>query len=906
MVKSKILNITEIEDGLKTLINNLNKKEFITQLLGLYNISKTSITRAKSKFDKGEPFFIKNKLYYTEKEGDVVATIDTIEQSIQDQKTKPRYIIVTNFSNIAALDTKTRTTLNIPLEELPVKADFFLAWNGIEKADYQAENPADRKAAERFAKLYDVLAKDNPNIDEHAFNLFLIRVLFLLFAEDTGITSKGAFTNVLKTRTAKDGSDFNVIIKELFEILNVNYFNRDGKEEWLLKFPYVNGNLFGEPHISLIFTKFSRELLIEAGELLEWNQINPDILGAMIQSVASVEDRQIAGMHYTSVPNIKKVIKPLFLDELNGLFENIKARYSENKVKDITDKTRQENNKLILLDLEKLHARISEIKFLDPACGSGNFLIITYKEIRRLEIKIILLEQKIEQTDQMPISSIRLNNFNGIEMDDFAHEVAKISLWIAEHQMNEEMQTAIPGTITELLPLKDAGNIVHGNSLRLDWNTVLPHNKADEVYLIGNPPYKGSKKQKASQKKDIKFVFSKIVRKYSELDYISAWFYLGLCYIQDTQARLAFVSTNSITQGEQVGILWPTLLEKNAKINFAYRSFKWANSAKRNAVVTVIIIGLVDKNHFRGNAKIFDNNKVEAVQNISPYLTSGENVIVKERGETLSKLPPMNFGSMPNGKNLILSYEEKEKIVSTEIEASQFIKPFMGADEYINDFLRFAIWVEDSQYEQANKISLLSRRFEQVRLARINSSRAATRKLANKPWSFGENRHQNKMGIIVPAVSSETREYVPIGLVPGNVILSNRVYQLYDARLWVLGIISSRMHMVWLRAIGGKMKTDFNYSSGVVYNTFPVKDLSTQRKNEIERVMLEIMDLREYEGGTLAQLYNKDTMPESLRKKHAELDGIVDRAYQQRTFESDEERLSVLLKLYQEMTSNNE
>ena len=495
MAKNKVLNITEIEDGVKKILSNNSGDDFITQFLALYDIPKTSITRAKSKFDNGEPFVIKNKLHYEEIEGDVVITIDAIAQSIKEQKSKPRYILVNDYSDIAAIDTTTHETLNIPIEELPANADFFLAWNGIEKADYQAENPADRKAAERFAKLYDVVAKDNPDANEHAFNLFLIRVLFLLFAEDTGIMNKGSFTNVLKTRTAEDGSNFNEVIKELFAILDINELARSGKDEWLLEFPYVNGKLFGEPHVDLTFSKVSRELLIEAGELLNWNEINPDILGAMIQSVASAEDRHVAGMHYTSVPNIMKVIKPLFLDDLTEVFETLKLRSEENELKDITEKTRNDNKRSIINELSALLTRISNIKFLDPASGSGNFLIIAYKEIRRLEIKILQLLGDLQNNDSMPLSVIHLGNFNGIELDDFAHEVARLSLWIAEHQMNKELEEAIPGTIAELLPLKDAGNIICANSLRIDWNEVLPHSVDQEVYLMGNPPYYGARKQ---------------------------------------------------------------------------------------------------------------------------------------------------------------------------------------------------------------------------------------------------------------------------------------------------------------------------------------------------------------------------------------------------------------------------
>lgn len=906
MAKNKVLNITEIEDGVKKILSNNDGDDFITQFLALYDIPKTSITRAKAKFDNGDPFVIKNKLHYEEIEGEVVIGIDAIAQSMKEQKSKPRYILVNDYSDIAAIDTKTHETLNIPIEELPANADFFLAWNGIEKADYQAENPADRKAAERFAKLYDVVAKDNPDANEHAFNLFLIRVLFLLFAEDTGIMNKGSFTNVLKTRTLEDGSNFNEVIKELFAILDINELARSGKDEWLLEFPYVNGKLFGEPHVDLKFSKVSRELLIEAGELLNWNEINPDILGAMIQSVASAEDRHVAGMHYTSVPNIMKVIKPLFLDDLTEAFETLKLRSEENELKDITEKTRNENRKSIINELGSLLTRISKIKFLDPASGSGNFLIIAYKEIRRLEIKILQLLGDLQDNDSMPLSVIHLGNFNGIELDDFAHEVARLSLWIAEHQMNKELEEAIPGTIAELLPLKDAGNIVCANSLRVDWNEVLPHKEDEEIYLMGNPPYIGSKLQNKEQKKDLNEVLKDKITKANLLDYITGWFVKGVEYINNTSAKMAFVTTESISQGEQVAIFWPYILKK-AEISFAYPSFRWSNSAKNNAGVIVSIIGFSTKGEIT-NKRIFSNNAVHVVDNISPYLTSGDNTVVENQRNQISGLPKMAFGSMPNdGNALIVELDVYDELLKQNNSATLYMKKYIGASEFINGKYRYAIWLDDNNREEAENIQFIHDRVEKVLSHRKSSKREATRKLASKPWAFGEVRFNpnSKYNIIVPSVSSENRDYVPMGILGSDTIVSNLAYTISDAPVWLLGLLESRMHMVWMRAIGGWLGTSYRYTVGLVYNTFPVNSLSTQRKNEMARVMTEILDLREYEGGTLADLYNKDTMPESLRKKHEELDGIVDRAYQQRPFESDEDRLGTLLKLYQEMTTND-
>lgn len=912
-MKKKALNITEIENGIKNLINNLSGKEFITDFLMLYDIPKTSITRAKSNFDKGEPFVIKNKLYYTETKGDVVSTIDAIEHKIQNQKSKPRYIIANDYTDIAALDTQTRATLNISFEELPLKADFFLAWNGIEKADYQDENPADLKAAERFARLYDVLIKDNPNSDEHTFNLFLIRVLFLLFAEDTGVMEKGIFTNTLKVRTAKDGSNFNNVIKDLFEVLNINELNRSGKYDWLSGFRYVNGNLFDEPHTPLTFTNVSRKLLIEAGELLNWSEINPDILGSMIQSVASSENRKITGMHYTSVPNIMKVIKPLFLDELNDIFDDLKNQYEKNKIKDITEKHRKERNKEIANSLSVFLNRISKIKFLDPACGSGNFLIISYKEIRRLEIKVLLLLDKVQKSDTLPLSSINLNNFNGIEVDDFAHEVSKLSLWIAEHQMDEELKKALPGFISSLLPLKDAGNIIRENALRIDWDDIVSSQENDEIYIMGNPPYIGADKLEDAQKKDLDFVFNENNR--PKLDYISAWFYLGAKFIEyQSNAKFAFVTTNSINQGSQVEKTWSRVLNFDVQIYFAYPSFKWNNSAKNNANVIVSIIGLVNAKT-AVSKKIISDEGVKIVDNINAYLVDGPNLMVKNRRYPISNLPQLVVGSRPNDNQLLIIEPE---IYFREIQSTPLLKEctrkYIGGKQFTNGTTRYCIWLPTyNDYNKYKTISFVEDRVNTLKTLRLEKAsklnnekqKKAMLNLANHSYKFQNNRDEDKIGWFIPQASSSLREYIPMAFIDEHTVVADPNFVLYSPELWQVSILLSKMHMVWVAAVSGKLKQDYRYSAELIYNTFPIKDLSTHRKNEMTRVMLEILDLREYEGGNLAYLYNKDTMPESLRKKHEELDGIVERAYQQRPFNSDEDRLATMLKLYQKMTKGD-
>lgn len=662
-----------------------------------------------------------------------------------------------------------------------------------------------------------------------------------------------------------------------------------------------NGKLFGEKHIPLTFSEESRRLLIEAGELLNWQDINPDILGAMIQSVASTEDRHISGMHYTSVPNIMKVISPLFLDDLTEAYDNLVERYEMIDQNNITRKKPTAKEISIIKDIDALLDRMSKIKFLDPASGSGNFLIIAYKEIRRLEIKILLLKQKVENKDSLPMSRISLNHFNGIELDDFAHEVARLSLWIAEHQMNEEMVEKIPSANVALLPLKDVGNIVHGNALRIDWNTVVPHDKDDEVYVMGNPPYIGSKFQTKAQKKDLEFAIAPALPP-GKLDFIAGWFWKAALFINKTNNEFAFVTTNSINQGEQVQLLWSRLLEI-IQIKFAYSSFKWKNSAKGNAGVTVAIVGCVTRNK-NVQKKIVSADGIKSVKNINPYLANAEDIIVKTRTSSISNFPKMQKGNAAYDDGfLTLSRKEASELISWDKNAKKYIKKYISADDFISETYKYCLWIDEENYEEAASIGIINKRIDSVRNYRSRSNRAITKQKAEVPYAFGEIRYKDKECIIVPVVSSESRLYVPMGIVGKEYVPSYATFTIYDAQPWLLALLESRMHMTWLRAIGGKLKTDYRYSTRLVYNTFPIKSLSTQRKNEMSRVMLEILDLREFEGGTLAELYSKETMPKSLRKKHEELDGIVDRAYRQKTFEGDEERLSVLLKLYQEMTN---
>lgn len=514
--------LIELEDKITELIENLEKDKFIFNFLSLYDFPKATIT----KLEKGvnnvsknkNEIHLKAKLFFRKVEDDILKNYTEIENDLVEIKTKPRYIIVTDFKKLLAKDTKTQESLDIDFIELPKYYSFFLAWNNIEKIDYEKENPLDIKAAERFSKIYDELIKNNIDIDNKSLNLFLIRIIFCLFAEDTEMFEKASFTNDLKTLTSTDGRDFNDIIALIFEKLSK--LDMNVKYEYLKKYPYVNGNLFSEEHKKIHFNSKLRKLIIEAGELLNWGKVNPDILGSMLQAVANSETRSNLGMHYTSIPNIMKVIKPLFLDELYTEFFDIKDS-------DLKDNTKLEK-------LEKLLERIGRMKFFDPACGSGNFLIVTYKELRRLEIEIYELIVFIKQKTFIYEPSIKLSQFYGIEIDDFAHDVAMLSLWIADHQMNIELKERLQNAFRNTLPLQKVGAIRCANSLKIDWNEVCPHTKDEEVFIFGNPPYLGTEKQSLEQKKDLEINCNDLGINSKMVDYISGWFIKGTKYINNT------------------------------------------------------------------------------------------------------------------------------------------------------------------------------------------------------------------------------------------------------------------------------------------------------------------------------------------------------------------------------------
>jgi type I restriction-modification system DNA methylase subunit len=869
------MNITQIENNLKLLIENIDKENFIYNLLESYYFPKASISRLQkgilnlSKVE-GEVSWKKKLFFKEELNKDLHLAISALKNEIKHNQ---RFIIVTDYETLLAIDTLTQDQLDIPITDLPKYYDFFLPWAGMEKATHAAENPADVKAAEKMAKLFDEIKKDNPDTSAefiHNLNIFFSRLLFCYFAEDTNIFEDNQFSHAVESHTSSDGSDLDAYLNRLFWVLNTPVDKRGDIPHFLNAFPYVNGGLFKEEIPCPKFTSKSRQLLIDSGDSNDWSAINPDIFGSMFQAVISPEHRGGLGAHYTSVPNIMKVIEPLFLNDLKEEFENA----NEKKLK------------------ESLH-RISKIKLFDPACGSGNFLIIAYKELRRLEMEIL------KKLGGLAFSGIHLNNFYGIELDDFAHEIAKLSLWLAEHQMNVEFFNEF-GRTNPTLPLQEAGQIVCGNACRLDWEKVCPKNEGDEIYIMGNPPYLGSSVQNQIQKEDMAIVFNGY-KNYKNLDYISAWFLKGADFIKNFNVQYSFVSTNSICQGEQVSLLWPIIFEKNLEIGFAHTSFKWINNAKANAGVTVIIIGI--RNVSKKEKHLFADGIKSLVFNINPYLAQGHDIIVEKRAKMLSDFPNMVLGNAPkDGGNLLLTLDEKNDLINLGVPKN-LIKKYIGAQEFINGDERFCLWVNENNVSEVTKIEKVNLRFNNVTLMREQSPKRATRDFSSKPFRFIEIRHQEDISsIIIPSVSSSRRKYLPCGILDDHTIISNSAQAIYTKEIYVFSILSSLIHLSWVRAVAGYLKTDYRYSSVLCYNSFPFPLISAQRKEELIQCTFRILKEREkHPEKTLAQLYDPDKMPEGLKEAHRLNDEAVERCYRSTPFNSDEERLEYLFKLYEKM-----
>lgn len=882
------MNIAEIESSLKDLVETpFDADMFIFRFLEIYDAPKATVTKLRQGTtnhakEPGELLW-KNKLFFRVAEkGQAAATVDAMAGDPLAKKHSPRILFATDGEEVYCRDIKADQTRDSSFDKLNDIFDFFLPLAGIERYEGVAENPADIKATARLAKLYDAILEANPewvgNDHTHELNLFMTRMLFCFFAEDTSIFEKDLFTSTLMDLTREDGADTSSVMETIFAAMNTHDKEREGLPEFARRFPFVNGGLFHDKTPIPKFSKRARRLLKECGEL-QWKDINPDIFGSMIQAVVEPGLRGDMGMHYTSVPNIMKVLQPLFLMSLEEEFEA--ARDSEAR-------------------LQKLLQRIYHIRVFDPACGSGNFLIIAYRELRKLESRIFERQREITGQRSLPMTRVRLTQFFGIELSDFAAETAKLSLWITEYQMNEQFKAQF-GSAPPALPLSDSGNIAHGNACREDWLKVCPHVEGTETYVVGNPPYLGRAQQTKEQKADIVNVFSKVTKKFKKLDYVACWTLKGAEYCQVTGAQCAFVTTNSICQGEQVALLWPLVYAAGLEIGFAHQSFKWKNNAAKNAGVTCVIVGIRPRQ--KRKKILYSEDIAREVANVSPYLTDGDDVIVTSRSKPSGRLPIMSFGNQPiDDGNLILLPNEKDALLRSHPSSARLIRRFYGSQEFIKGVERWCLWIEDDQLEFANSIPEVARRIHAVAAFRLASNRKETNEQAVTPHRFVYMPHRDSEALIVPSVSSEKRLYLPAGIVSNRSIISNLAFAVYGAPEYLLSILSSRLHALWTAAVGGHLKTDYRYSNTLVYNTFPIPDLSADQKSILEGHTVEVLGAREaHPGKTIAWLYDPETMPDNLLQAHKDLDDALEQMYIGRPFKNDTERLEHLFKLYANM-----
>lgn len=886
------VNQAKIFEHLEQLIEKPEKDEFIYGFLTAFEFPKSTLSQIRQGGARNvakEPGHValKNKLYYQP-----VADTDDLESAFEQRiadvavtKNKIRFVLATNFVRFLAWDTLTKERLDIEFEELPRNYGFFLPLVGLEKAILNSENPADVKAAEKMGKLFDLIKARNDLSkaeDIHALNVFLTRLLFCFFAEDTGIFEKGQFTSAVKSYTSEDGSDLDQFLMNLFSVMNSKLDSplRRSLPIHFTTFPYVNGGLFASDERVPELGLKGRRLLLECSAM-DWSAINPDIFGSMFQAVIDVGQRSRLGQHYTSYSNIMKVIQPLFIEPLRSELE--KQRTSTN-------------------GLNRLLVRLGEIKIFDPACGSGNFLIVAYKELRLLEMDVI---RALLQNDPQSffMSRIHLDQFYGIEIDDFACEIARLSLWLAEHQLNKQWEEHI-GSAPPALPLRSSGKIWSGNSLQKDWQAVCPKGADDEVYVIGNPPFLGTLGRSDEQRVDMQAVFSGF-KSLGGLDFVACWFWKGAQYIQNSRAELALVATNSLCQGEQVATLWPSVFKLGLCIHFAYPTFAWANNARDKAAVHVVIVGLSGRSKTRQLFQQVDGQwHSKLVSNISPYLIEGSNIAVSAKTKPMVKnVPQLLFGNKPtDGGHLLMDRRERDMLLKLEPQAAPWIKRVMGADEFLNGKERWCLWLADITNKELQSMPLVLNRVQKVAEARRKSPDKGAQKMAERPHQFRDLNNPNDY-ILIPSVSSERRTYVPIGFYDASVISTNLNYILPNGTLYEFAILTSLMHNDWMRLVAGRLESRYRYSATVVYNSFPWPSVTNEQRNSLIALAKTVLLTREnYPENTLAELYDPLKMPADLLEAHQTLDKAVDRLYRDKPFRDSTERLSCLLERYEALT----
>jgi len=799
----------------------------------------------------------------------------------------PKYILVSDFENLKLHDLEEEIIVEFKLNDLVNNVQNFGYLLGYQKKVYKEQDPANIKAAELMGKLHDRLKEIG--YDGHPLEVYLVRLLFCLFAEDTTIFNKQQFQDYIANRTNEDGSDLAPKLQELFQVLDTPNEKRfKNLDEQLDEFPYVNGKLFQEILPMASFDSKMRTSLLECC-YIDWSKISPAIFGSMFQSVMNPKERRNLGAHYTSETNILKLIKPLFLDELWAEFETVKS--NKNK-------------------LPEFHKKISELKFLDPACGCGNFLVITYRELRLLEIAILRATYKNGQgvLDIREIIWLDVDMMGGIEYEEFPARIAEVAMWLIDHQMNMQISNEF-GQYFARLPLKKSANIVHGNALQVDWESVITKEKLS--YIIGNPPFIGKQIQTQDQKQDMEHIFAGSSGNGS-LDYVTAWYLKASQFIQETKIKVAFVSTNSIVQGEQVGNIWGLLFSKyKIKIHFAHQTFSWSNEAKGNAAVHVVIIGFAnfdikDKSIFE-----YENIKSEPheikVKNISPYLVEGKDMYIISRTKPICNVPEIIKGSetTDNG-HFMLSKDEVEFLKQKHPEAIKFIRPFIGGGDFINGNVRHCLWLKNANSSEIRNIPFIQERIERVKNFRNASSKARTRHWANFPTLFSEDRQPSEKFLMFPKVSSEKRKYIPFAYVEPEFIVNNTASFIINASHYNFGILESKMHMTWMSYVCGRMKSDFIYSNNIVYNNFPWPENPTEKqKTNIENAVNKVLLVRSsFPNYSLADLYDPLSMPPNLIKAHIELDKAVDLAYRNVAFTSEANRMVYLFELYEKYTAD--
>ena len=915
------MNAVEIEAAISDLaLQPFDAEEFPFAFLEAFGNKDTSLKRLRTGNNNASDVpggvLLRNNIHCAVCEtGTVGEALNVLRASPATKKAKAKFILATDGQNLEAEDLAGGETITCAFPDFPDYFGFFLPLAGISTIKEIKDNPIDVRATGRLNKLYVELLRENPEWakDERRadMNHFMARLVFCFFAEDTDIfNGEGLFTRTVEQMSERDGANTNEVLETIFRAMNIKVADRANVQprlpNWANGFPYVNGGLFSGSTSVPRFTRMARTYLLHAGSL-RWREINPDIFGSMIQAVADDEERGALGMHYTSVPNILKVLNPLFLDDLRAQLEAA----GDNKAK--------------LLNLRK---RMARVRVFDPACGSGNFLVIAYKKMREIEAEINRRRGEAYLGSEIP-----LTNFRGIELRDFPADIARLALIIAEFQC-DVLYRGQKDALAEFLPLDAQNWIVCGNALRLDWLSICPptgmgvklvaddlfstplnqseidfENEGGETYICGNPPYLGSKWQSGEQKADLAAVFASHGSGWKTLDYVAGWFMKAADYGERTLASTAFVSTNSICQGVQVPILWPLVFATGHRIEFAYTSFKWANLASHNAGVTVAIVG-ISRNVARPRVLFssVEKNEVSAKQvpNINAYLVPGPDIVIQPVRESIAGCAYMDLGNMPkDGGYLLLSESEAEDAIKCEPAIAKYVFDFVGSQEFVKGIVRKCLWIEDDQAKEAECILLVAERFDGVRAMRLASDAESTRAYADRPHRFKQIQGRGlASSIVVPKVSSESREYLPVGVLTAHSVVSDNAFALYDAPLWNMALIASRLHLVWIATVCGKLETRYRYSNTLGWNTFPVPLLTEKNKADLTACAENILLAREaHFPATIADLYDPDNMPENLRCAHERNDEVLERIYIGRRIKNDTERLEKLFELYTKMTA---